>query len=413
MNKTEDVARQVAYKLTEAGFDAFLVGGCVRDMLLGRVPKDFDIVTSAMPQVVEDLFPKTLAVGKQFGVIVVLQDDEQVEVASYRIDGAYSDNRRPDQVMYALTVEEDVQRRDFTINGLLQRPSGSSGIVDYVFGRADLKDKLIRCIGDPDERFKEDALRMLRAIRFATTLNFNIELVTWKAIRGNRQLIKKVSGERVRDELIKILTAPGSARGVSLLSESGLLSVLFPEIMTSTFAWVIEKLGTFPPADPLLALATFLSEMGHIDSNIVLNRLKLSVDQTNKIAGALVASLQLYSADKWDLAKMKRFARLSYSKLARDLYYVDYTLKTGNTGHASAICARFGSLSPQDILPEPFITGDDLIVLGYRPGPLFKAILFDIETKQLNGDLKSKKAALEWIRDGKILIPSMKGQFND
>src|SRR4051794_35293170 len=224
----EKAARKIARRLHEAGHTAYFAGGCVRDLLRGQVPKDFDIATDAPPKVVQKIFPHTYAVGAHFGVIVVLENEFQFEVATFRSDGAYIDGRHPVEVHFA-TAQEDAARRDFTINGMFFDPEKDE-VIDFVGGRADLERKLIRAIGDPAQRFAEDRLRMLRAIRFAAVLGFEIDPATWDAVRASAESIKEISAERIREELVRIFLSPNRARGWDLLDASGLMRNILPEL---------------------------------------------------------------------------------------------------------------------------------------------------------------------------------------
>src|SRR2546423_7964424 len=222
----ESTAREIARRLRRAGHVAYFAGGCVRDLLSGKPPKDVDIATDARPEVVQKLFPRTYAVGAHFGVIVVLENEFQFEVATFRSDGAYLDGRHPVEVHFA-SAEEDAARRDFTINGMFFDPEKEE-VIDFVGGRADLERQLIRAIGDPAQRFSEDRLRMLRAVRFATVLGFEIDAATWEAVTANAQSITQISAERIRGEVVKIFLSPNRARGWDLLDASGLMSAVLP-----------------------------------------------------------------------------------------------------------------------------------------------------------------------------------------
>src|SRR3954469_4688219 len=227
-SRMEQTARGIVRKLRAAGHTAYFAGGCVRDLLRGQIPKDIDIATDARPEVVQKIFPHTYAVGAHFGVIVVLENEFQFEVATFRSDGAYIDGRHPVEVHFA-TAEEDAARRDFTINGMFFDPEKDE-VIDFVGGRADLERRLIRAIGDPAKRFDEDRLRMLRAVRFATVLGFEIDEKTWKAIVASAATVTQISSERIRDELVKIFLSPNRTRGWDLLDQSGLMRAVLPEM---------------------------------------------------------------------------------------------------------------------------------------------------------------------------------------
>jgi poly(A) polymerase len=414
--EASEAAKKVVRKLQRKKFEAFLVGGCVRDLLLHRDPKDFDIATNARPEQVQALFEKTIPVGAAFGVTVVVQDGVQVEVATYRADGEYTDGRRPDTVSYSKSAKEDVVRRDFTMNGLLLTPPmdfkvegvtnddwemfDGDAVVDFVGGREDINNRLIRCIGDPLDRFSEDPLRMLRAVRFAAQLGFAIEEGTMGAILLNAHNIRKVSHERVAMELFKTVSAPHAAEGVALLCRTGLIRYALPEC--ADFAGnALERFQRFPPVgDPILGMAMLLSGM---DSDYLLNSaldgLKLSAEDRSQIAGAvrlvpeLVRTMFISPAEQKRLARKAGFSHAlklfeQEAMVGKSPYSVDNTLR---------IVGVYSAFSPEDIRPKPLVTGDDLISMGLKPGPEFTAILGEIETHQLNGRLNTREEALAYF----------------
>lgn len=271
-----DKAKYIINKLYQNKFEGFLVGGCVRDSLLGLIPKDFDIATSALPGTIIDLFPKTIPTGLQHGTITVMIDKEAFEVTTYRTDGTYSDNRRPEDVEFVTNITEDLSRRDFTINALAY--NDKVGLIDKFNGQNDLKNRVIRCVGDPNLRFNEDALRMLRAIRFSCQLNFDIESDTFNAIKSNYTLISKISVERIRDELCKILISNNPAKGIELLQETGVLSIVLPTINNlvgytpnctnhnrDVFKHTLKVLSN-TPNDLLLRLAALFHDIGKLET---------------------------------------------------------------------------------------------------------------------------------------------------
>lgn len=411
-----DAALQVIRTLQNLGFEAFLVGGCVRDIMLSREPKDFDVTTNARPDDVQRIFDKTIPVGASFGVIVVVQYGHQIEVATYRADGEYTDARRPDTVSYNNEAKEDIVRRDFTMNGLLLTPPmafhvkgveaehigmyDGYGYVDFVGGKEDIENKIIRAIGDPVARFTEDALRMLRAVRFAAQLGFEIEQGTLKAIVRMRENLTKISRERVAAELLKLVTAPFPVRGLAPLFHTGLARFVFtPEFVDSLkFARTLERFEEEQPFDPLLGLTMLLVDADAGVADKVLDSLKLSSDQFKVVHSALTIErfAALYGHFIKDAAAMKRLAREPGFKIALKLFEQDSRI--GKSLHSAEtvarILAKYLSFAPGDIRPQPFVTGQDLIDMGLKPGPEFTDILRHIETLQLNGHLKSREEAL-------------------
>jgi len=423
-------ATAVMKELRRAGHQAYLVGGCVRDILLQRKPKDFDVTTDATPEQVQALFEHTLAVGASFGVVIVLVDvdgvDHQIEVATFRTDGQYSDGRRPDSVVYSLSAEEDVKRRDFTINGLLclgEADTGSVaeyeaaltgatdrvtvgnhtfGIVDHVGGIADIQRGIIRCIGDPDARFGEDALRMLRAVRFAAQLGFEIENATWRAIEKNALAIKQVSAERVRDELFKLFAAPFPVEGLVPLFSTGLAQHVFPvEVVRELrMAYCLRRFERFNSALPEVGLAMLLNDTNPRATVELCNALKLPNDVKEAVVNGVFYVDTIAASPKFDMATVKRTMRKRGIKIALELFLQDEMVGKTNRGmeETMRIYNRFANLTPEEIKPAPFITGDDLIAKGLTPGPEFRRILEDLETYQLNGGIKSRADAEERLK---------------
>lgn len=421
----ETTARQAAMEvirtLQSLGFEAFLVGGCVRDIMLSREPKDFDVTTNARPDNVQQIFEKTIPVGAAFGVIVVLQDGHQIEVATYRADGEYTDARRPDTVSYSNEAREDIVRRDFTMNGLLLTPPmafqvkgvaaehigmyDGYGYVDFVGGKEDIENKIIRAIGNPVHRFTEDALRMLRAVRFAAQLGFDIEQGTLKAIVRMRENITKVSRERVAAELMKLVTAPYPVNGLAPLFHTGLARFVFePGFVASLrLGRTLERFEECQPTNPILGLAMLLvdAEGALTDSGPayrVLDSLKLSSHEHKAISGGLTLlhSGSLHRAYNTDDASVKRLAREPGFDIALRLLEQDSAIGKSmlSVDTVARTLAKYRSLTPEDIRPKPLVTGQDLIDMGMKPGPEFTSILRDIETHQLNGRLKTREEAL-------------------
>jgi poly(A) polymerase len=413
-----DAATEVVKTLQKYGYEAYFVGGCVRDLLLGRQVRDYDICTNVTPDEIEGLFPRTIPLGKSFGVMVVLVPNEdntadyQIDVSTFRSDGVYSDNRRPDSVSYSTSVREDVQRRDFTINGLLLRNIGlphthdavDADVVDYVGGLADLNAKVIRCIGAPLDRFTEDALRMLRAVRFAAHLDFEIDPGTLKAIEDKAPTIKKISKERVAVELLKLVSAPVPVRGLVPLVTTGLMNHLFPTVLYGgNFARTLQRFARFAPVgDPLRGMAMLLTDSGDEIAYDVCTELKLSNDQKDVIEGAVRCQNNINLIDQYTLADMKKLARRPGINIALDLYEQGY-LFGGDASempeNLRVLFARMRGFTPEDINPKPLVTGDNLIALGLNPGPIFTKLLGALETEQLNGTMTTPATALRFVQE--------------
>ncbi len=401
-------ATDVVRRLRDAGHIALFAGGCVRDLLLDRPAKDYDVATTATPDQVRKLFGqrRTLAVGASFGVIIVLgpQPGVQVEVATFRREGDYSDGRRPDHVEFC-SPEEDARRRDFTINGMFYDPIDSR-VLDYVGGESDLAAGMLRAIGDPHDRMREDKLRMLRAVRFAATLDFQLDSTTAAAVREMADQLTVVSAERIAQELRKMLVDPHRRRAMELCRDVGLLSIIFPELTSA-----VGDGGTIRGFEMLhllrdpgfeLALAALLHELPAepMVRNICL-RLKLSNDEKDRIVWLVAHQENLRDAPQFDLAKLKRALAHPYHpdqlQLVRSRLLVD-----GADLHPVLFCEEFLAKTPAgEINPPPVITGDDLIRLGMSPGPEFKHLLDQIRDAQLNGEITTKDAALQWLRTRK------------
>jgi len=396
------------------------VGGCVRDLVLGKTPKDFDVSTNARPEQVQPLFEKTTPVGAKFGVVVVIVDGHQIEVATYRADGEYTDGRRPDEVRYSESAEEDVLRRDFTMNGLMSLiPFGPAGdpsnfVVDHVGGLSDLRAGLVRCIGNPDDRFMEDPARMLRAASFVARLGFTVEQGTFDAIVRNDSRVRMVSMERVAAELKKLVVGPFAVQGLTLLASTGLLTQVFGLGFTSSlnFASMLERFTKFPTKDPLLGLAMFFADCSSdLQMAMAVNSLKLSVGERDVVVNAVAEKLdRVLNADD---ATVKRFARkpgvLSHGV---DLFEQTVNMTQGRdrggldlreTMARAVLVERFRALTPETVRPVPMVMGQDLMDMGFKPGPMFTRVLFAVETEQLNGNFDerrfdSRQEALDFAR---------------
>src|SRR5271154_5960169 len=399
---------KVMHRLEEKGFEAFFVGGYVRDRILGRNSKDVDITTNALPEQVRAIFAHTVPVGAKFGVV----DDVQVEVATYRTDGVYTDGRRPETVAYGKTAREDVLRRDFTMNGLLLKNDYSvfdeNGIVDYVNGYKDITERTIRCIGDANVRFAEDALRMLRAVRFAAQLNFKIAPETLAAIESNARLLRVISSERVAAELFKIFMAPHPLKGLVPFFATGLARYALPESFgrTSLFTFTMQRFKQFSAAkDPLLGMAMFLADAPPSESLVMAHFLKLSNVETEQLVNARQIHLPTFQAsmrgEYVPLSRMKRMARRPGMEIALELFIQDEVIGKSNFGFEAVmeLVRRYRELKPADINPAPLVTGQDMIDMGVKPGPIFSDVLMEIETAQLDGVLTNREDALARLRE--------------
>lgn len=428
-------ATELASSLRDAGHLALFAGGCVRDGLLQREPKDYDIATSATPQQVLKLFPKSNEVGAHFGVVIVKHHDHHIEIATFRTDGSYSDGRRPDHVAFS-TPEHDAQRRDFTINGLFEDPF-SGEIIDHVGGLADLKNGILRAIGDPTQRFTEDSLRLMRAVRFATTLNFSLEPDTWGAVCELAPLLGRISPERIRDELVKMLLLPHRARAFELLTESQLFAQFWPEVMQLVGCdqppeWhpegdvfthtkiMLEMLGLDVPIER--ALAVMLHDiakpptrtvdeadgrirfnghdaLGAVMSEEMLRRLRFSNDVIEAVVPMVARHMQFMHVQQMRVAKLKRFMASPRFDDELELHRVDCASSNGFTDNLYFLLEKREEFSREPLIPPPLISGRDLITHGLKPSPLFSEILSEIETEQLEGRLQTREQALEFFRN--------------
>jgi poly(A) polymerase len=430
-------AAGIVRRLRAAGHEALFVGGCVRDLLRGVDPGDFDIVTSARPEDVEKIFSRTVPVGIRFGVMLVVEEGHQYEVATYRVEEGYADGRRPLHVRFA-TAEEDVRRRDFTVNGLLLDPF-TGEVIDYVGGREDLSRKLIRTIGDPDERFTEDHLRMLRAVRFSANLDFAIDKPTFAAIRRRTGAIRQISAERVREELTKIITRTGARRGMELLAESGLLVEILPEVDAlqgveqperfhpegDVWQHILQMLDYLPfdtegQADSCLAWAVILHDAGkaltrsvddagvHFYGHVgkgeelagdILRRLKFSNAETETILALIRGHMTFMHVRDMRPSRLKRFLRQPAFDLHLELHRLDCLGSHGMLDNYTFCREQLATLSTEELHPPRLLTGDDLVALGYVPGPLFKKILDAVEDAQLNGEIGTNAEAGQLVKN--------------
>jgi poly(A) polymerase len=433
---SRELANSLCDTLRRNGYQALLVGGCVRDLLLGREATDFDVATDATPERVMSLFPESVGVGAQFGVVLVLRNGAKVEAATFRSDVGYSDGRHPDRVVYSTTAKEDVQRRDFTINGLLMRHD-TGEVLDFVGGLEDLKAGILRAIGEPSQRFAEDKLRMLRAVRFAARFRFTIEPSTLAAIRRHAAEISEVSAERVRDELTKLLTENAARRGFELLEDAGLLQQVLPEISAMKGVeqppqfhpegdvWIhtrlmIEKLPA--GCSPTLAWGVLLHDVGkpatfkpasetgdrirfdgHVDVGVrmteeICKRLRFSNEETQQIVALVANHMRFKDVEQMRASTLKRFVRLPRFDEHLELHRLD-CLSSHRQLQSYEFVKRFLAETPaEQVQPPRLLTGDDLQQLGYVPGPLFSEILRSLEDAQLEGRVEDKESAAEYVR---------------
>lgn len=418
--------------LIRSGFEALFAGGCVRDLLLGRDPSDYDVATDATPDKVTELFPESIAVGAQFGVIVVPRDGLKVEVATFRSDVSYSDGRRPDAVIYTRSAGEDVQRRDFTINGLLMRHD-TSEILDFVGGRDDLKAGIIRAIGNADKRIEEDKLRMLRGVRFAARFGFEIEPETFHSIRKHAASIHQVSAERARDELTKMLTEGAAGKAFRLLDETGLLEMVLPEIAamkgveqppeyhpegdvwvhtsmmldgippgsSATLAWgvLFHDLGKPPTFRSALETGDRIRFDGHVEVGVrmgaeVCRRLKMSNDDTDQILSLIANHMKFKDTAQMRTSTLKKFVRTRNFGEHMALHRLDCLSSHRNLETFEFVREFISRTPPEEVRPPRLLTGDDLLYMGFRPGPKFREVLQAIEDAQLEGAIQTREDAL-------------------
>lgn len=449
MSAIREHAIQIVRLLRAAGYQAYLCGGCVRDLLLGREPADYDVTTDATPKEVMRLFPETYAVGAQFGVVLIPLPEDSfeglpaedaqfsdhpnvVEVATFRSDIGYSDGRHPDQVRFSQNPQEDVERRDFTINGLLLDPM-SNDVLDFVGGREDLKQRVVRAIGDPERRFTEDKLRMLRAVRFAARFDYEIEPLTFAAIQKLASQIHQVSRERVRDELTKMLTEGQARSAFLLLDKSGLLREVLPEVDAmkgveqppqyhpegDVFVHTLLLLERLPrPVPRTLAWGALLHDVGkpptfrvapdrirfdgHVEVGVkmaerICRRLRFSNDDTEQIVALVNNHMRFADVPRMKESTLKRFMRLPRFDEHLELHRLDCQSSHGDLTTYNLTREKLLEIPAENIRPAPLLTGKDLIAAGYEPGPQFKEILSIVEDAQLEGKLLSREQAIEFV----------------
>jgi putative nucleotidyltransferase with HDIG domain len=435
--RAREAAAQIVAQLRAAGHQAYFVGGCVRDLLLGRDPKDFDVATSALPEQVLSMFPRTFSVGAHFGVVLVCTQGEEetvTEVATFRSDGVYSDGRHPDAVRFSTLPEEDVKRRDFTINGMMMDPE-SSHILDWVGGEQDLKARVIRAIGEPTERFTEDKLRMLRAVRFAARFSFEVEPATAKAIRLLAPAVDQVSRERVREELTRMLTEGHARRAFELLDDLGLLTQVLPEAVKMKGVaqppqyhpegdvWVhtLLLLDGLPAGCPsALAWGALLHDVGkpatfrvapdrirfdgHVEVGVrvaeeICRRLRFPNHETEQILSLIDNHMRFGDVQKMKESTLKRFFRLHDFDQHLALHRLDCLASHGSLQLYDFARDRYETLPEEQVRPILLLTGKDLIEAGYRPGPRFGKMLALAEDAQLEGAIQTREQALDLVQE--------------
>ncbi|MBX7246803.1 MAG: CCA tRNA nucleotidyltransferase [Candidatus Sumerlaeaceae bacterium] len=425
----------VVQKLRKGGYDALLVGGCVRDMILGHDPGDFDVATNARPDAIASLFPHTFPVGAKFGVMLVLDGEQKTEVATFRSDGAYRDHRHPDSVVFS-NAENDAQRRDFTVNGLFY-DTEARDVVDFVGGVADIEKRVIRCIGNPGDRFNEDALRLLRAARFASSLGFEVEPETLSAIQKLVHTIVSISAERVREELIKGLTRANPDRFIRLLDQMGLLEIILPEVAKckgveqppafhpegDVYVHTLLMLGLLPPNPSLeLAFATLLHDIGKPPTmtitdrirfnqhqqvgaqmaDVICRRLAFSNDQREAIVAMVDRHMDFMNIKRMRESTLRRFLAAPTIDDEVALHRVDCLGSHGDLDNYEFALERLAAIraeEPAGNLPPPLVTGDDLIALGKKPGPAFRKILTAVQDAQLESRVSNRDEALAMLRN--------------
>ena len=435
----KEAATSIVRRLREAGHTAYFAGGCVRDMVRGVEPHDIDIATSATPDQVQALFAHTVAVGAAFGVVLVMESGHQFEVATFRSDEAYIDGRRPTSVRYG-SPEEDAHRRDFTINGLFFDPL-TNQLIDFVHGREDIERKLVRTIGEPRHRFAEDKLRLLRCVRFAANLGYEIEAATFEAVKEMAAEIRVVSAERIREELIKILTRPHAGRGLELLDASGLLAQVLPEIAAmkgveqpaefhpegDVFVHTRLMLDTLP-SNPttVLAFAVLLHDVGKPPTferapdrirfnehdrigaemaETILRRLRFPNDEIEKIVLCVREHMRFQFVKEMRPAKLKRILARETFPDELELHRIDCAASHRNLENYEFLKTRAAEMPPEVVKPPPLLTGHDLLALGLRPGPTVGQILREVEELQLEERLKSRAEALEFAKSRVTAAP--------
>jgi poly(A) polymerase len=423
-------AVHICKTLAAAGYRALLAGGCVRDLLLGVEPKDYDVATSARPREVARLFDKCIEVGSAFGVQIVVLPQGQFEVATFRKDGPYLDGRHPDHVEFVDEVE-DARRRDFTINAMFYDPA-TDAVIDYVGGQEDLRNRIVRAVGDPARRFEEDHLRLLRAVRLAARLNYALAPETFEAVRAMAHLIGHTSPERVRDEIVKILTEGGARRAFDLLDETGLLAHILPEVARmkgveqppefhpegDVFEHTLIMLDHLRNPSPALAMAVLLHDVGkpltqtfadrirfnnHCkvgarETEQICRRLRFSSEETQRIAWMVQNHMRVSAAPSMRESKLKRFVRQDAFPDLLELCRLDAVASHNDLDVIHWLDHYVAGLPPEGLKPPLLLRGADLLAMGYAPGPLFSEILLAVEDEQLEGKLLDSDQARDFVR---------------
>ena len=433
-NSHKAAAREIVSRLQSAGHSAFWVGGCVRDFLLGREPQDIDIATDARPEQVEKLFKRTIAVGKKFGVMIVVESGQNFQVATFRSEENYADGRRPEKVVFS-DAKADAMRRDFTVNALFYDPI-SDKTHDWVGGEKDLRAKIIRTIGKPEERFGEDHLRLLRAVRLAAQLNFEIEPATFAAVKTLAPKIQVISAERIRDELLKLFRPPHAARGLDLLRESGLMEHVLPELSAtigcdqspnyhpegSVYNHIRLMLQQLPPDAPeSLPWAVILHDIGKPPtatteegngaihfyghekigadmSREILNRLRFPKKDIEETVAAVRQHMQFKDVRQMRMATLRRMLLRETFPLELELHKLDCLGSHRSLENYDYLIEQAEELNKRPQIRPPLLSGEDLIELGMKPGPAMGALLHEIRDKQLSDELKTKRAAKAWAK---------------
>ncbi len=430
MKNSKTTALKIVKALKKKGHEALWAGGCVRDLVMRKKPNDIDIATSARPDEVEKLFKKTIPVGKQFGVILVQEDGHVFEVATFRSEGKYLDGRHPENVRFT-NAKEDALRRDFTVNALFYDPVKKK-IIDYVGGKKDIRAKVIRTVGNPGDRFDEDKLRILRAVRFAANLGFKIEPETWKAVREFAPKIHKVSRERIREELVKIFTRPNAGKGLMLLNESGLLKEVLPEIDAmkgveqspeyhpegDVFIHTKLLLDKLKEPDAVLAFSALLHDVGKpraftrdgdkihfyehekIGADMakeILKRLRFSSKDIDDVSLCVANHMKFAHVKQMREGKLKRFMAQDTFQTELELHRIDCLSSHGKLDNYYFLKKKLKETKKADLKPKPLLNGNDLIQSGYKPGPAMGLILHDLYDAQLEGAIKTRQEALNWV----------------
>lgn len=438
MERNKAAAIDIIGKLQEKGHIAYLAGGCVRDMLRGETPKDYDIATSALPEEITSIFTKTREVGVHFGVVIVIVNNQAFDVATFRNDGSYKDGRHPEEVTFS-TPQDDTARRDFTVNGIFFDPI-SEKYIDFVEGKSDIDKKVIRAIGEPNLRFQEDHLRLLRAIRFAARFDYEIEAETWNSIKSNASGISKISKERIRDELTKILLNENRVLGFDLLVESGLMEHIIPEILQlkgceqppqfhpegDVFVHTRLMLSLLKDAPSIeLVLSVLLHDIGkpatysfdeEADrirfnghdklgaemSEQILRDLKFSNSIIEDVVQMVANHMTFKDVQKMRQSKLKRFMSRSTFNDEIELHRVDCLGSWGGLDNYDFLNKKVVEFANEPIIPQPLLTGKDLIELGWSPGPDLGQTLNSVQDMQLEGKLNSKDEALDWVKSNRL-----------